>query len=63
MRLCDLPGCGREHDSLGLCGTHKARLVNHGDPLAHIPINSSLYRAGGVLKLGDRFDLTDTEDL
>lgn len=63
MRTCDLPGCDRVHDAHGLCSTHLWRQVQHGDPLAHIPIDSSLYRAGGVLKLGQPFDLTDSGDL
>ena len=30
MRLCDVDGCGRTHEALGLCNTHYTRLRRTG---------------------------------
>lgn len=41
QRICSIDGCGKPHDSKGLCKAHYWRLRKHGDPL------------GGGTKKGD----------
>lgn len=33
MRLCSIPDCSKEHDSLGYCSSHSHRFRRYGDPL------------------------------
>lgn len=41
--------CGREaHRGGEHCGTHRARVLRHGDPLLHIPVTSA--NNGGLLR-------------
>lgn len=42
-RVCDVTGCGRKHDSHGLCATHKLRWQRGADLEAPIQLHS---RAG-----------------
>ena len=40
-RLCSLPDCDRPHKAKGYCPTHYKRFLEHGDPLADMPIRES----------------------
>lgn len=62
-RVCDVPNCGRPHHGHGWCESHYMRWRNHGDVMAHVPIESAQFQPGKRTANARPFDLDDTDEL